>query len=180
MKNIQRLTSTYTYPAKGKGEPAIDVGFFLEPRLDRYGNVLRKVNVTDIFGQIHTIDYSGKSLMLSVKTTARTTSVRRARKEDLIRYKEAYASYLSELTLEDKKLHEEKIYLFLEELPPVESVEEKAEKAKKEELDKAKDHELSEAKTERDALKAELEKVKAKPKKAKAVAKAEKEPEKTE
>lgn len=177
MKNIQRLTSTYTYPAKGKGEPAIEVGFFLESRLDRFGNVLRKVNITDTYGQIHTIDYFGKSLMLSVKTTARTTSVRRAKKEDLIKYKEAYASYLSELSLEDKKLHEEKIYLFLEELPPVESAEDKA---KREELEKAKNSELTEAKAEIEALKAEIEKTKAEPKKAKGVAKAEKEPEKTE
>lgn len=176
-KNINKLTSTVTYAAKGKGSPAIEVGFFLEPRLDRFDNVLRKVNITDKYGQIHSIDYSGKSLMLSVKTTARTTSVRRATREDLVKYKEAYFSYLSELSVEDKDLHTNKIYLFLEELPPVESAEEKA---KKEELEKAKDNELAEAKAELEALKAELEKAKAKPEKAKAVAKAEKEPAKPE
>jgi len=177
MKNIQKLISTYTYPAKGKGEPAVEVGFFLEPRLDRFGNVLRKVNITDIYGQNHTIDYCGKSLMLSVKTTARTTSVRRAKREDMVRYKEAYASYLSELSLEDKELHEKKIYLFLEELAPVESAEEKT---KVEELEKAKNSELEKARIEIEALKAEIEKAKTKPEKAKAVAKAEKESEKTE
>jgi hypothetical protein len=177
MKNIQRLTSTYTYPARGKGSPAIEVGFFLDSRLDRFNNVLRRVNITDKYGQIHSIDYSGKSLMLSVKTGARTTSVRRATREDLIKYKEAYFSYLSELSDEDKALHTDKIYLFLEELPPVESVEEKA---KKEELEKAKNQELVEAKAELEALRAELQKAKAKPEKAKAVAKAEKEPEKSE
>jgi len=177
MKNIQKLTSTYTYPAKGKGSPAIEVGFFLEPRLDRFDNVLRKVNITDKYGQIHSIDYSGKSLMLSVKTTARTTSVRRAKREDLIKYKEAYFSYLSELSVEDKALHTDKIYLFLEELPPVESAEEKF---KKEELEKAKNEELDNAKAEIKALKAEIEKAKAKPEKAKAVAKAERETEKSE
>lgn len=155
MKNIQKLTSTYTYPAKGKGEPAIEVGFFLDSRLDRFDNVLKKVNVTDKYGQIHSIDYSGKSLMLSVKTTARTTSVRRAKREDLIKYKEAYASYLSELSLEDKKLHEEKIYLFLEELPPVgDKVSGDIE---------TKNNELETLKAELEKAKAELEKVKSKP-----------------
>jgi hypothetical protein len=155
MKNIQKLTSTYTYPAKGKGEPAIEVGFFLDSRLDRFDNVLKKVNVTDKYGQIHSIDYSGKSLMLSVKTTARTTSVRRAKREDLIKYKEAYASYLSELSLEDKKLHEEKIYLFLEELLPVgDKVSGDIE---------TKNNELETLKAELEKAKAELEKVKSKP-----------------
>lgn len=145
MKNITKLTSTYTYPAKGKGEPAIEVGFFLDSRLDRFGNVLRKVNITDKFGLIHLVDYSGKSLMLSVKTGHKTTSVRRANRADLVKYKEAYASYLSELSLEDKKLHEEKLYSFLEELPPEEEKKPVAE-AKNEEYE---------------ALKAELEKTKA-------------------
>lgn len=176
MKNIQKLTSTYTYPAKGKGEPAVEVGFFLDSRLDRFDNVLRKVNITDKYGQIHTIDYSGKSLMLSVRTTARTTSVRRAKREDLVKYKEAYSSYLSELSLEDKKLHEEKIYLFLEELPPVED---KA-AGNAEVKNGVGVEELEKAKAQIEALKAEIEKAKAEPKKAKAVAKAEKELEKTE
>jgi len=166
MKNIQKLTSTYTYPAKGKGEPAIEVGFFLDSRLDRFDNVLRKVNITDKYGQIHLIDYFGKSLMLSVKTTARTTSVRRAKREDLVKYKEAYSSYLSELSLEDKNLHEKEIYLFLEELPPVESVEEKT---KKEELEKAKNDEIESLKAEIEQLK----KTKAEPKKTKAPTKVE-------
>jgi hypothetical protein len=177
MKNKTKLTSTYTYPARGKGSPAIEVGFFLDSRLDRFDNVLRKVNVTDTYGQIHTVDYSGKSLMLSVRTGARTTSVRRATRKDLIKFKEAYSSYLSELSLEEKQLHEEKIYLFLEELPPVESAEDKI---KKEELEKAKNEELEKAKAEIEALRAEIQKAKAKPEKAKAVAKAEKEPEKAE
>lgn len=167
MKNVQKITSTYTYPAKGKGSPAIEVGFFLEPRLDRYGNVLRKVNITDIYGEIHSIEYSGNSLMLSVKTTARTTSVRRATRGDLERYKEAYLSYLSGLSIEDRKLHEEKIYLFLEEMPPVGV--KLASEAKNEELEKAK--------SEIEALKAEIEKAKADPKKA---IKAKEEPAKAE
>ena len=120
MKNITKLTSTYTYPAQGKSQPAIEVGFFLDSRLDRFDNVLRRVNITDKYGEIHNIEYSGKSLMISVKTGYKTTSVRRAVRGDLVKYKEAYNSYLSELSLEDKKLHEEKLYLFLEELPPVE------------------------------------------------------------
>ena len=172
MKNIQKLKSTYTYPAKGKGSPAVEVGFFLEARLDRFDNVLRKVNITDKYGQIHSINYSGKSLMLSVKTTARTTSVRRAKREDLVKYKEAYFAYLSELSVEDKDLHTNKIYLFLEELPPVED--------KVSGNVEAKNEELENAKAEIEALKAEIEKVKAKPEKAKAVAKAEKEPAKPE
>jgi len=153
MKNITKLTSTYTYPAKGKGEPAIEVGFFLDSRLDRFGNVLRKVNITDKFGQIHNIDYSGKSLMLSVKTGHKTTSVRRATREDLDRYKQAYASYLSELSLEDKKLHEEKLYSFLEELPPVEENKPAAE---------CKNEEFEALKAELEKAKKELEKVKSK------------------
>ena len=170
MKNIQKLTSTYTYPAKGKGEPAVEVGFFLDSRLDRFGNVLKKVNVTDIYGQVHFVDYSGKSLMLSVKTGARTTSVRRAKKEDLAKYKEAYSSYLSELSLEDKKNHEEKIYLFLEELPPVGA-----------KISEEKNNvELEKANAEIEALRSELRKAKEEPKKAKVITKAEKEPEKTE
>lgn len=171
MKNITKLTSTYTYPAKGKGQPAIEVGFFLDSRLDRFGNVLRKFNVTDKFGQIHHVDYSGKSLMISVKTGAKTDSIRRATRQDLTKYEKAYSSYLSGLSLEDKKLHEEKIYLFLEELPPVEEKVSGNAKAKNEELEKAK--------AEIEALKAEIEKAKPKPAKAKA-AKPVEEPEKTE
>lgn len=158
MKNITKLTSTYTYPAKGKEIPAIEVGFFLEPRLDRYDNPLRKVNVTDKYGQIHNIDYSGKSLMLSVKTGLRTTSMRRAKREDLVKYKEAYDSYLSGLTLEDKKLHEEKIYLFLEELPPIEQ---------NKPIIEAKNDELEALKAELAKAKEELEKAKTKPAKTK-------------
>lgn len=154
MKNITKLTSTYTYPAKGKGEPAIEVGFFLDSRLDRFGNVLRKVNITDKFGLIHLVDYSGKSLMLSVKTGHKTTSVRRANRNDLAKYKEAYASYLSELSLEDKKLHEEKLYLFLEELPPVEENKPAVE---------AKNEELEAIKAQLAKAQAELEKAKSKP-----------------
>jgi len=173
MKNIKKISSTYTYPAKSKSSPAIEVGFFLDSRLDRYDNVLRKINVTDKYGQNHVIEYFGKSLMISVKTSSKTTMVRRANRDDLVKYKEAYFSYLSELTLEDKKLHEVKTYLFLEELPPVE--------------DKiaigtsvVKNDELDSAKSEIAALKAELEKSKEKPKKAKASAKAEPESEKSE
>lgn len=154
MKNITKLTSTYPYPAKGRGEPAIEVGFFLDSRLDRFGNVLRKVNITDKFGQIHSIDYSGKSLMLSVKTGHKTTSVRRATREDLVKYKEAYASYLSDLSLEDKKLQEEKLYLFLEELPPIEE---------SKPIIESKNDELEALKAELEKAKAELEKAKTKP-----------------
>jgi hypothetical protein len=149
MKNKTKLNSTYTYPARGKGSPAIEVGFFLDSRLDRFGNVLRKVNITDIYGQIHNIDYYGQSLMLSVKTGARTTSVRRAKREDFEKYKEAYNSYLSDLSLEDKKLHEETIYLLLEELPPVGV-----------KIATAKNEELEKAQAEIEALKAQLKKPK--------------------
>lgn len=129
MKNVNKLTSTYTYPAKNKGEPMVEVGFYLEPKLDRFGNVLRKFNVTDVYGQIHNIPYSGNSLMISVKTSSRTTLVRAAIRKDLERYKEAYNAYLSNLSEKDKKEHQEKLYLFLEELPPVE--EKKAKESKK-------------------------------------------------
>lgn len=167
MKNIAKLRSTCTYPAKGKGEPAIEVGFFLDSRLDRFGNVLKKVNITDKFGLIHLVDYSGKSLMISVKTGHKTTSVRRVTRKDLVKYKEAYASYLSELSLEDKKLHEEKLYLFLEELPPVEENKPTVE---------ARNDELETLKAELAKAKEELEKAKTKPaKKVKT-----EEPEKTE
>lgn len=151
MKNINKLTSTYTYPAKGKGQPAIEVGFFLDVRKDRYGNALRKVNVLDQYGQIHPVDYCGFTLMLSVQTGLRTTSVRRAKREDLSKYKDAYESYLSGLTLEEKEFHLANIYSLLTEFAPKPSEKEIAAKQEKENA-------LKEAEAEIERLKAELAK----------------------
>lgn len=158
MKNINKLNSTYTYPAKGKGQSAIEVGFYTEARVDRYGNPLRKINVLDIYGQIHSVDYCGKTLILSVKTGLRTTSVRRAKREDLEKYKEAYSSYLDTLTIEEKKEHLTNIYSLLGELPSKEEkaeleVKKAAEEKEKEERNKA----LQEANAEIERLRAQLE-----------------------
>lgn len=127
MKNINKVLLTYTYPSGRKGEPSIEVGFYIDSRLDRYGNVLRKLNVADNFGDMKIIPYSGKTLMISVKTSIRTTSVRRATRQDLVKYKEAYTMFLDSLDKTERKEFEEKTYLFLEEVPPTETKKDKTE-----------------------------------------------------
>jgi hypothetical protein len=131
MKSTNKLTSTYIYPSKVRGEHSLEVGFFLDSRKDRYGNVLKKINVVDNYGDIYNIKYSGNSLMISVKTSPRTTSVIKATRELLLKYKEAYEVYLNDLSSEDRKQHITKPYLYLEELPPVETEEEAVEEKAK-------------------------------------------------
>lgn len=132
MKNINKLASTYTYPSKGKGQLATSVGFFLESRFDRYGNVLRKINITDKFGDIKNVSYIGKSLMISVETSSKTTCVRRAKREDLAQYKDAYESYLDNLSSKDREFHEANIAALLEEEAGEPVIEEEVVKVKKE------------------------------------------------
>lgn len=148
MENINKILSTYNYPANGKGERATEVGFYIDSRLDRFGNVLRKINVTDIYGQIFTVPYSGKTLMISVCTGPKTTSIRRAKRSDLENnypkgYSEAYQSYLNKLSKEERNEHQEKLYNFLDEIPPVkEEVEPvKTNKVAKKEINSIKEEE---------------------------------------
>ena len=181
MKNIKKLSSTYTYPAKGKGQPAIEVGFFTEVKKDRYGNTLRQINVLDPYGRIIKEDYCGQTLMISVETGKLTTSVRRAKREDLVKYKEAYESYLAELTIEEKKDHLSNIYSLLGEARSEADKEAEA-KAKENERLKA----LEEAKAKEEAEKAlneansEIEKLKAELAKSKEANKKPKDPRGTE
>jgi len=160
MKNITKIRSTYTYPPRGKSEPAIIVGFFLEERTDRYGNPLRKINIVNRFGEIKSVDYVGKTLMISVCTGSKTTCVRRATREDLTRYKEALNSYAESLDLEERKFHDRNLSALIGEESD-QDVNDKH-KAEKKSLEAAAEKELLDAKAEIEKLKAELEKGKKK------------------
>lgn len=128
METINKVNSIYSYPAKGKGDRATEVGFYIDSRLDKFGNVLRDIIVTNKYGENLKVPYSGKTLMISVSTSPKTTSIRRATRQDLVRFKEAYESYLSKLSLAERKEHEEKSYSILDEEPPVKEEKEKKNK----------------------------------------------------
>lgn len=135
MKIQNNIKSFYSYKSAAPKDPNTEVGFYVDTKLNVYDDPIEKITVVDKYKRLHTVDYSGKTLMIVIKNGPLSTLVREAKRSDVelprsvetvdsygqkitSGFKEAYESYLGDLSQEEAQEQREKLYLYLSELPP--------------------------------------------------------------